>query len=148
MFKPAAIEPIDILLVEDNAADVRLTLEALKESQLNTRLHVVRDGFAAMALLRREGNYASAPRPRLILLDLNLPGRDGREILADLKGDEDLRRIPVVILTTSRAEEDILRSYDLQANCYITKPFGMEAFMNVVLSIERFWFTIATLPPE
>jgi chemotaxis family two-component system response regulator Rcp1 len=143
-----ATRPLDILLVEDNVADVRLTREALKESKLNSTLHVAQDGREAMAILQREGAYATAPRPRLILLDLNLPGRDGREILADLKNDEDLRRIPVVVLTTSHAEDDILKCYDLHANCYITKPFGMEAFTKVVLSIEHFWLSVATLPPE
>jgi len=141
-------KPIEILLVEDNPGDVRLTVEALKEAKVRNELYVVGDGVAALAFLRREGEYASAPRPDLILLDLNLPKKDGREVLAEIKGDPDLRRIPVVILTVSQAEEDILRSYDLHANCYVTKPVGLDQFLNIVESIEDFWLTIVQLPPN
>jgi len=139
-------KPVDILLVEDNAGDVRLTIETLKNAKIHNKLHVARDGVEAMAFLRNEGRYANAPRPDLILLDLNLPKKDGREMLADLKTDPELRRIPVVILTTSQAEEDILRSYDLHANCYITKPLDLNQFAIVVQSLENFWLTIVTLP--
>jgi two-component system response regulator len=140
--------PIEVLLVEDNPGDVRLTREALKEGKVWNTLHVVEDGVAAMAFMRREGEYAHAPRPDLILLDLNLPRKDGREVLALLKADENLKRIPVVILTTSQAEEDILKAYNLNANCYITKPVDFEQFLKVVRSIEEFWLTIVKLPPE
>ncbi len=138
--------PIEILLVEDNPGDVRLTKEALKEAKMANHLSVVVDGEAAMAFLRREGEFADAARPDLILLDLNLPKMSGREVLADVKNDERLRRIPVVILTISTSEHDILTSYDLHANCYITKPVGMNEFVTVVKSIEDFWFTIVKLP--
>jgi chemotaxis family two-component system response regulator Rcp1 len=141
-------KPIEILLVEDNLGDVRLTVEALKDAKVHNNLHVAEDGVEAMAFLRREGKYADAPRPDLILLDLNLPKKDGREVLAEIKEDPDLRRIPVVILTVSRAEEDILRSYDLHANCYITKPVNLDQFLKVVKSTEEFWFTIVKLPPS
>jgi chemotaxis family two-component system response regulator Rcp1 len=141
-------KPIEILLVEDNPGDVRLTVEALKDAKVHNNLHVAEDGVEAMAFLRREGKYAGVPRPDLILLDLNLPKKDGREVLAEIKEDPDLRRIPVVILTVSRAEEDILRSYDLHANCYITKPVNLDQFLKVVKSIEDFWFTIVKLPPD
>lgn len=137
---------VDILLVEDNAGDVRLTIETLKNAKIHNTLHVTRDGVEAMAFLRQEGNYLSVPRPDLILLDLNLPKKDGREMLADIKTDPELRRIPVVILTTSQAEEDILRSYDLHANCYITKPLDLNQFAIVIQSLENFWLTIVTLP--
>jgi len=140
--------PVEILLVEDNPGDVRLTLETLKESKLLNRMSVVVDGEEAMAFLRREGPYAGAPRPDLILLDLNLPKKDGREVLAEIKVDEHLRRIPVIILTTSSAEQDIARTYDLHANCYITKPVDLDQFSTVVRAIEAFWFTIVKLPPE
>ena len=140
--------PIEILLVEDNPGDARLTLEALKENKVFNHLHVVKDGVEAMAFLGHEGKYADAPRPDIILLDLNMPRKDGREVLAEIKGDESLRRIPVVILTTSQAEEDILRSYDLHANCYVTKPVDLEQFIKVVQSIEAFWLTIVKLPPD
>jgi CheY-like chemotaxis protein len=139
--------PIDILLVEDNPGDVRLTIEALKENKLQNNLHVVKDGLEAMAFLRQEGEHTDAPRPDLILLDLNLPGKDGREVLEEIKADEGLRRIPVVILTTSQAEEDILKTYDLHANCYVTKPVDLDQFTKVVRSIEEFWLTIVKLPP-
>ena len=137
---------IDILLVEDNLGDVRLTQEAFKEGKIENNLHVVKDGLEAISFLRKEGIYADAPTPDLILLDLNLPKKDGRDVLAEIKADENTRRIPVVILTTSRAEEDILRTYDLHANCFITKPVDMDQFINVVKYIEDFWFTIVKLP--
>jgi CheY-like chemotaxis protein len=140
--------PAEILLVEDNPGDVRLTRETLKESQLIHRLSVTVDGVEALAFLRREGRYAGETRPDLILLDLNLPKKDGREVLAEIKGDENLRRIPVIVLTTSSAEQDILRIYDLHANCYITKPVDLDQFSAVVKSIEAFWFTIVKLPSE
>ena len=140
--------PVEILLVEDNPGDVRLAQEALKDAKMRNNLHAVGDGVEAMAFLRREGKYADAPRPDLILLDLNLPKKNGREVLAEIKGDEHLKRIPVVILTISKAEEDIVRTYNLHANCYITKPVSLEQFMKVVKSIEEFWLTIVKLPPE
>jgi two-component system, chemotaxis family, response regulator Rcp1 len=139
-------QPIDILLVEDNPGDVRLTMEALKEGKVHNRLSVAPDGVEALAFLRQQGVYTDAPRPDVILLDLNLPKKDGREVLAEIKTDESLCRIPVVILTTSKAEEDILRSYELHANCYVTKPVDLEQFMKVVKSIEDFWFSIVRLP--
>jgi two-component system, chemotaxis family, response regulator Rcp1 len=138
--------PIDILLVEDNPGDVRLTVEALKEGKVRNRLSVVEDGVEALAFLRHEGKYADSPRPDVILLDLNLPRKDGRAVLAEIKADEALRRIPVVVLTTSSSEQDILRSYELHANCYITKPVDLEQFMEVVKGIEDFWLTIVKLP--
>lgn len=138
--------PVEILLVEDNPGDARLTMEALREAKMRNNLSVVRDGVEAMAFLRREGVYSKAPRPDIVLLDLNLPKMDGREVLAQVKADPELRRIPVVVLTTSRAEEDILRTYDLHANCYVSKPVGFEQFMDVVRSIESFWLSIVTLP--
>jgi len=136
---------VEILFVEDNPADVRLMLETLKEDKVLNRVSVAKDGLEAMAFLRQDGKYTGAPRPGLILLDLNLPGKDGREVLAEIKADENLRRIPVVILTVSEAEEDILKSYDLHANCYITKPVGLDDFIKVVKSIGHFWFTIVKL---
>lgn len=139
-------KPIDILLVEDNPGDVRLAREAFRESKVRNALFVIEDGVEAMAFLRREGKYAQAPRPDLILLDLNLPRKDGREVLAEIKADSDLKRIPVVMLTISKAEEDILRAYNLHVNCYITKPIDLERFMEVVKSIEDFWLTIVRLP--
>ncbi|HUW56259.1 MAG TPA: response regulator [Planctomycetota bacterium] len=141
-----AKETVEILLVEDNPGDVRLTLEALRENKILNRFHVASDGVGAMAFLHREGVYTDAPRPDLILLDLNLPGKDGREVLAEIKADETLRRIPVVILTTSKAEEDILKTYDLHANCYITKPVDLEQFVQVVKAIENFWLEMVKLP--
>jgi two-component system, chemotaxis family, response regulator Rcp1 len=138
---------IEILLVEDNPGDVRLTQEALKDGKVHNRLHVVEDGVAALAFLRQEGEYARAPRPDLILLDLNLPKRDGREVLAEIKADEHLGRIPVVVLTSSGAEEDILQSYGLHVNCYITKPVGLEQFLEVVRAIQEFWLMVVRLPP-
>ncbi len=138
--------PIEILLVEDNPGDVRLTREALKEGKIGNNLHVASDGVEALALLRREGQHAAAPRPDIILLDLNLPRLDGRQVLSAIKQNAALQRIPVVVLTTSKAEEDILRSYDLNANCYISKPVDFEQFITVIRSIEDFWLTIVTLP--
>lgn len=139
-------KPVDVLLAEDNPGDVRLTREALKESKLWINLHVVEDGEAALFFLRQEGAYANAPRPDLILLDLNMPRRDGRKVLSIIKADENLKRIPIVILTTSNSEEDILKSYNLNANCYITKPVDFEKFITVVRAIEEFWLTIVKLP--
>jgi two-component system, chemotaxis family, response regulator Rcp1 len=138
--------PIEILLVEDNPGDVRLTIEALKEGKVSNRLSVARDGVEALSFLRRQGPHANAARPDLILLDLNLPKKDGREVLAEIKEDSRLRRIPVVVLTTSKAEEDILRTYDLHANCYITKPVDLEQFISVVRSIDDFWLSVVRLP--
>jgi two-component system response regulator len=137
---------IEILMVEDNPADVRLAMEALRDAKMDIDMNVVEDGFEAMAFLRREGKHAGAPHPDLILLDLNLPGKDGRQVLAEIKADIDLRHIPVVVLTTSKAEEDVLKAYDLQANCYITKPVDFDQFIKVVKSIEEFWLTIVKLP--
>ena len=136
----------EILLVEDNPGDVRLTREALKEGKVLNHLNVVDDGVEALAFLRREDKYANAVRPDLILLDLNLPKKDGREVLAEIKADVGLKKIPVVILTTSAAEQDVLKTYDLHANCYITKPVDLEQFIKIVRLIEDFWFTIARLP--
>ncbi len=138
--------PIEMLLVEDNPDDVDLTIEALEDTKIANRLHVVTDGVAALSFLHREGKYAQAPRPALILLDLNLPKKDGREVLADIKADPVLRRIPVVVLTTSSAEEDIKRVYDMHANCYITKPVDFEQFVQVIHAIENFWLTVVQLP--
>ncbi|MGB2937338.1 MAG: response regulator [Phycisphaerae bacterium] len=144
----ASAKTAEILLIEDSLGDIRLIKEAFKEGKLINHVSVVEDGEAAMAFLRREGPYAGAVRPDLILLDLNLPKKDGREVLAEIKADEDLKRIPVVILTTSRAEEDILRTYNLHANCYVTKPVDLEQFFAVVRSIEDYWLAIVKLPPE
>jgi chemotaxis family two-component system response regulator Rcp1 len=140
--------PVEILLVEDNPGDVRLTQEALKESKVTNNLSVAEDGVEALAFLQREGKYADAPRPDLLLLDLNLPKKDGRELLEEIKADDNLKRIPVVVLTTSKAEEDILRMYDQHANCYITKPIDFDQFIDVVKSIEDFWLTIVKLPTD
>ena len=140
-----ALVPIEILLVEDNKADVRLTQEALKDAKVRNNLRVAADGVEAMAMLRRQRSHASAPRPDLIFLDLNLPKKDGREVLEEIKNDESLKHIPVVILTTSQAEQDILKSYRLQANAYVTKPVGLEDFLRVVKSIEEFWLEIVKL---
>jgi two-component system, chemotaxis family, response regulator Rcp1 len=139
-------KPIDILLVEDSEGDARLAFEAMKDSKIRNTLHRVADGEEAMDFLHRKGRHANAPRPDLILLDLNLPKKDGREVLAEVKVDDDLKRIPIVILTVSKDEVDILKSYNLHANCYITKPIDLEQFMKVVKSIEDFWLTIVKLP--
>jgi two-component system, chemotaxis family, response regulator Rcp1 len=139
---------IDILLVEDNPGDVRLAQEALKESKVRNKLFVVDDGVEAMEFLRQQGKYADAPRPDLILLDLNLPRKGGREVLDEVKNDEDLKRIPVVVLTVSRAEEDIVKCYNNHANCYITKPLDFNQFMEVTKAIDNFWLTIVKLPPK
>lgn len=138
---------MEILLVEDNPGDHRLTQEALREGKVYNNLHWVKDGVEALDFLKRRGAYSESPRPDIILLDLNLPKKDGREVLSEIKGDDELRHIPVVILTTSKAEEDVLRSYDLHANCYVTKPVDLDKFIVVVQSIDRFWLTIVTLPP-
>jgi CheY-like chemotaxis protein len=138
--------PVRILLVEDNPGDVRLTQEAFQENKIRNELHVARDGLEAMAFLQRTGPYSNAPRPDIILLDLNLPRMDGREVLEEVKADPDLKSIPVVILTTSKAEEDIVRTYNLHANCYINKPVDLEQFICVVKAIESFWLTIVMLP--
>lgn len=140
------VTPIDILLVEDSPGDVRLTREALKEAKVLNRLHIVEDGLEALAFLRQQGQYAVSPRPELILLDLNLPKKDGRELLAEIKQDEDLKYIPVVVLTTSSAEEDVMRSYDLHANAYVTKPVDLQQFLKVIRTIEQFWLAVVTLP--
>ncbi len=148
MTNEKATRPIEILLVEDNPGDVRLTKEALKDAKVLNNVHVVADGVEALDFLRRQGKHTGAVRPDLILLDLNLPKKDGREVLADIKDDVDLRRIPVVILTISKAEEDIIRTYDLHANCYITKPVDLDQFMDVVKAVEDFWLAIVKLPPN
>ncbi len=143
-----SVNPIEILLVEDNPADVRLTQEALKEEKLYMNLHVVNDGVEAMAFLRQEGSYAKVKQPDLILLDLNLPKKDGREVLEEIKNDKELEMIPVVVLTISKAEEDVVRSYHLHANCYITKPIDLNQFSKVVKTIKDFWLTVVKLPPK
>lgn len=140
--------PIDILLVEDNPGDARLAQEALKDAKVRNNLYMVRDGVEALEFLRRQGKHTDAIHPDLILLDLNLPKKDGREVLAEIKTDADLKRIPVVVLTVSKAEEDILKSYNLHANCYITKPINLDRFLDVVRAIEHFWLTIVKLPPD
>jgi two-component system, chemotaxis family, response regulator Rcp1 len=144
-FEPQ-FQPVDILLVEDNAGDVRLTREVLKDSKVRNNLIVANNGQEALDCLRKQGKFRDATRPDLILLDLNLPVKDGREVLAEIKSDDNLKRIPVVILTTSKAEEDILRTYNLHANCYVTKPVDLEQFCTVVKSLEDFWLAIVKLP--
>jgi chemotaxis family two-component system response regulator Rcp1 len=139
---------VEILLVEDSPGDVRLTIEALKEAKVSNRLSVVGDGVEALEYLRRQGKYANATRPDVVLLDLNLPRKDGRKVLAEMKEDPDLKVIPVVVLTTSRAEEDILKAYEHHANCYITKPVDFQQFLRVVQSIEDFWLSVVRLPPK
>ncbi|MCK4543058.1 MAG: response regulator [Spirochaetales bacterium] len=141
-----SFEPIEILLVEDNPGDIRLIEEVLKEGKMRINMYVARDGVEAMASLRKKEKYADLPRPDLILLDLNLPKKDGREVLEEIKMDQKLKHIPVVVLTTSKAEQDVLKSYDLHANCYITKPVDLDQFINVIKSIEDFWLTIVKLP--
>jgi len=138
--------PIEILLVEDNPGDVRLTKEALHEGKVYSNLHWAKDGVEALEFLRRGGAHRAAPRPDIILLDLNLPKKDGREVLSSIKSDPELLQIPVVVLTTSSAEEDVFRSYKLHANCYVTKPVDLEKFLQVVKSIDNFWLTVVTLP--
>ena len=141
------VKPIDVLLVEDNAGDVRLTIEALQEGKILNKLTVASDGVQALAILRKQEGFEDAPTPDIILLDLNLPRKDGREVLAEIKADEALRRIPVVVLTTSQSEEDIVRSYNLHANCYVSKPVDLDRFIDVVKSINNFWFSVVKLPP-
>lgn len=142
------VETVNILLIEDNPGDVRLTIEALKDTKLHNHLSVVNDGVEAMAFLRQQPPFVDAPRPDLILLDLNLPRKDGREVLEEIKTDNNLKRIPVVILTTSSDERDILGTYNLHANCYIAKPVDLNQFLTIVKSIQNFWFSIVKLPPE
>jgi len=142
------LRTIEILLVDDNPGDIRLTQEALKESKVLNNMHTVEDGMEALEFLRKEGRFKDVITPDIILLDLNLPKRNGREVLSEIKNDDVLKKIPVVILTISRAEEDILKSYALHANCYITKPVDMDQFIKIVRSIENFWFTIVRLPPN
>lgn len=139
---------IEILMVEDNPADVRLTIEAFRDAKVLNRMSVVEDGEAAMAWLRREGSYADAPRPDIVLLDLNLPRKDGREVLAEIKADPDLKRIPVVVLTTSEDQKDILKAYDLHVNAYITKPVDLDQFIKIVEAVENFWLSVVKLPPK
>ena len=146
--EPVVVHAIDILLVEDSAADVRLTREALRDTKLINRLTVASDGVQALAMLRKQGEYANLPRPDLILLDLNLPKKNGRAVLEEIKQEPDLKRIPVVVVTSSTAEEDVVRSYDLHANCYITKPLELGNFVDVVKAIEDFWVGIVKLPPR
>lgn len=146
MFGPNTVRPIEILLVEDNPGDVRLTREALKDAKVANTLHVAEDGVAALDFLHGRAPYAEMPRPDLLLLDLNLPRKNGREVLAEVKSHDSLKTIPVVILTTSQAEEDVLRAYHLHANCYITKPVDFKQFTNIVRAIEDFWLTVVTLP--
>lgn len=143
-----ATGPAQVLLVEDNPGDIRLIQEALRECKLCCDLSVVENGVEALAFLRRLGKYAAVPRPQIIVLDLNLPRKDGREVLAEIKRDHDLKRIPVAVLTTSRAEEDILNAYDLHANCYICKPVNLDQFINAIRSLQDFWFTTAKLPSK
>lgn len=142
------MNPIELLLVEDNPGDVRLMREAFREGKVFCRINVVEDGVEAMQYLRREGKYREVERPDIIMLDLNLPKKDGREVLEEIKFDEDLKRIPVMVLTTSSDEQDILKSYNLHANCYITKPVELERFIHLVKSIESFWLTLVKLPEE
>jgi len=144
----SSVKTVQILLVEDNAGDVRLAQEALRDARIDHALHVAEDGLQAMQFLRRQGDYANAPRPDIILLDLNLPLKDGREVLAEIKADPDLRRIPVVVLSTSQAEEDIIAAYDLHANCYVSKPLDFHEFIHVVRVLEEFWLTMVKLPPS
>lgn len=147
MIDPRVVHPIEILLVEDNPGDVRLTREALKDAKVANTLQVVEDGVAALDYLYQRGQYVDALRPHLVLLDLNLPKKNGREVLAEIKTDGRLKATPVVILTTSQAEEDVLRAYNLHANCYITKPVDFLQFTKIVKTIEDFWLTVVTLPP-
>jgi CheY-like chemotaxis protein len=143
-----SLDVIDVLLVEDDPGDVLLIREAFEDNKVHNRLHVVADGVEALSFLRREGEHADAPQPDLVLLDLNLPRKDGREVLAEVKGDDALQHIPVVVLTTSKAEEDVLRSYKLHANAYVTKPVDFERFIDVVRQIDEFFVTVVKLPPR
>ena len=143
-----AVRPIEVLLVEDDEADVRLTREGLEAGKVLNRLTVLSDGTEVIAYLRGEGGHAGAPRPDLVFLDLDLPGRDGRHVLADIKGDPELRRIPVVVLTASKAEEDVVRSYDLHANAYVTKPVDFQSFVKVIRKIDEFFISVVRLPPS
>lgn len=140
--------PVKILLIEDNEADIRLTRESIREAKIRNKLYVTRDGEEAMEFLQKKGEHKDAVTPDLILLDLNLPKKDGREVLKDIKNDTDLSHIPVVVLTTSEAEKDIMKSYQLHANCYVTKPMGLDGFVEVISAIEDFWLTIVKLPTE
>ena len=148
MLSKAGSQAIELVIVEDNSADVRLTIEALKDAKLYNHLTVAKNGAEALAILRREGKYGEVRRPDLILLDLNLPKMDGREVLAEIKADPGLKRIPVVVFTTSNAEDDITKTYDLHANCYVTKPVDLDQFVRVVRAIEEFWLTVVKLPPK
>jgi CheY-like chemotaxis protein len=148
MFTKSLPKHIEILLIEDSPADILLTREAFEQNKILNTLHVAEDGVQAMDFLHKRGDYASVPRPDLILLDLNLPRKNGREVLAEIKADPELRKIPIVVLTTSSADEDILKAYDLNANCYVVKPVGFDNFMQAVQSIRHFWFSVVTLPPE
>jgi CheY-like chemotaxis protein len=148
MTVPENLDVIDVLLVEDDAGDVLLIQEAFQDNKVRNRLHVVSDGVEALSFLRREGEHANAPQPDLVLLDLNLPRKDGREVLAEIKADDELRHIPVVVLTTSKAEEDVLRSYKLHANAYVTKPVDFDRFIDVVRQIDEFFVTVVKLPPR
>jgi len=148
MIKKNIGKPVDILLVEDNPGDVRLTKEALRDAKVRNKIFVAKDGVEAMEFLRREGSFTDMQIPDLILLDLNLPRKDGREVLAEIKNDPELKHIPVVILTSSKADEDILKAYNLHANCYITKPVDLNGFVEIMHSMKEFWFTIVKLPPE
>ena len=148
MVRNIGYRPIEILLVEDNPGDARLVAEVLREVRARSRLHVVSDGEEALAFLRRQGMYTSMPRPDIIILDLNLPKKDGREVLVEIKDDGDLRRIPVIVLTNSRAEEDILRSYDSYGNCYVAKTENLDDLLNIIRSINDFWLTMVKLPPR
>ena len=142
-----SLRPIRVLLVEDSPTDLLMTREALDRSKVLLDVHAVEDGVKTLEFLRRQGKYANAPRPDLILLDLNLPKKDGREVLAEIKADPDLKTIPIVVLTTSKADEDVARAYESHANCFITKPVGFANFQEVMRSIERYWFAVVTLPP-
>ena len=148
IMNPQLGRPIEILLVEDSPSDTDLTIAALAQAKVCNRLSVVEDGVQAMEFLHRQGSYAQAPRPDVILLDLNLPRKDGREVLKEIKADDNLKAIPVVVLTTSQAEKDVLQAYALHANCYVTKPVGFQQFLEVVKAVEGFWLTVVKLPPE
>lgn len=146
MSNPKAGKPVEILLVEDNPADVRLTIEGLKQAKIANNLHTVSNGDAALSFLRKEGEFADSPRPDIVFLDLNMPGKDGREVLKEVKADEDLKVIPIVVLTSSEAEADVVGSYEKHANCFISKPVDFEGFVKVIQSLESFWFKVVVLP--